>query len=103
MDEYKAYKFSLELPVFVCLTQEDMLSKDLSINIGVPFKKVCQAMSFYSKWGYVRAKQDHSVKGRPKRYSLTPKGKNKLKHMLQLKRDHPEKWGKPKIIDDIDP
>lgn len=102
MTEYIAHKFSLELPIFACLNINDMTAPELAIDIEMPYSNIANIMLFYLTWGYVKATIDYSTKNNPKRYRLTPKGKRKLKQMLQLKRDHPEKWGKPKINDDID-
>lgn len=96
MEEYKAHKFSLELPVFALLNTKNMTSKELSIDIGVDHLKILKAMLYYLKLRYVTAKIDYSTKYNPNRYNLTKKGRTKLKKMLQLKRDYPEQWGKPK-------
>lgn len=96
MSEYKAHKFSLELPVFALLSTKKMTSRELAIDIGVDYLKILKAMLYYLRLRYVTAKTDYSTKNNPKRYKLTARGRTKLKKMLQLKRDYPEQWGKPK-------
>lgn len=93
---YKPFKYSMELPIFLCLHSKALTSRELSYIVGESVEKIIRVMSFYSDWKYVTGTQDRSIKGKPKRYKLTSKGIKKLMHMQQLKRDHLEQWGKPK-------
>lgn len=74
-----------------------MTSNEVSEAINSNITTVRTAFVFYENCKYVSGRQDMEVKGKPKRYKLTAKGKKKLRSMAKLKRDHPEQWGKPKI------